>query len=141
MVVRGSQVWRIRWMWNCKSIRASIIFHASTLQCEVWHCHAKNKFYPAFPWSFACNSVQLLTIEISSDGAASWKKFPMNNPSYSPPNAQHYLLWMKDHFRRCYTSLSSSQPLSLARVVNIHHPLLIASNKIAEPLVVAVRCH
>ena len=30
-----------------KSISASIISHVSTLQCEVWHCHAENKFYPA----------------------------------------------------------------------------------------------
>src|SRR5271155_1871620 len=90
---------------------------------------------------FCCNSVQLLTIEISSDGAASWKKLPMNNPSYSPPNAQHNLLWVKVIFERCYISLSSSQPLLLARVVNIRHPLFIASNKIVEPLVVAMRCH
>jgi hypothetical protein len=32
-----------------QSIRASIVFHALTLQCEVWHCHVKNKPYPAFP--------------------------------------------------------------------------------------------
>src|SRR5208282_1390776 len=93
------------------------------------------------PLEFCRNSVQLLTIEISSDGAASWKKFPMNNPPYSPLNTQHDLLWVKVFFGRCYTCLSSSQPLSLARVVNIQHPLFITSNKIVEPLVVAMGCH
>jgi hypothetical protein len=94
------------------------------------------------PLELCCNSVQLLTVEISSDGAASWKKFPMNNPIDSPPNAHHHhRLWVKVIFGRCYTCLSSSQPLSLARVVNIHHPLFIASNKIAKPLVVVVKGH
>jgi hypothetical protein len=32
---------------------------------------------------FFGNSVQLLTVGISSDGATIWKNFPVNNPSYS----------------------------------------------------------
>ena len=32
-------------------------------------------------------------IEISNDFETSWKKFPMNMNSCSPPNAQHDLIW------------------------------------------------
>ncbi len=69
------------------------------------------------------------------------RSLPMNNPFYSPPNTHHNLLWVKVIFGRCYTWLSSSQPLSLTHVVNIQHSFVIAGNKIAEPLVVVVRCH
>lgn len=93
------------------------------------------------PLEYCCNSVQLLTIEISSDGAAIWKNFPINNPFDSSPNAQYYLLRMRISLRGCHTRLTSAQPLVTARVVNLQHPFLIASNKIVEPLVVAVRCH
>jgi hypothetical protein len=90
---------------------------------------------------FFCKSIQLLTVEISSDGAAIWKKFPMNNPFDSSPYAQHHLLRMWISLRRCCTCLTSAQPLASVRAVNVQHPLLIASNEIAEPLVVAMGCH
>jgi hypothetical protein len=41
---------------------------------------------------FFGNPVQLLTVEISSDGATIWKNFPVNNPIDTLPNAQHHLL-------------------------------------------------
>jgi hypothetical protein len=69
---------------------------------------------------FFCNPIQLLTVEISSNGAAIWNNFPMNNPFDSPSNVQ---------------------PLVPVRVVNVQHQLLIAGKKIAEPFVVMVRCH
>ncbi len=72
---------------------------------------------------FCCNLVQLLTIEVSNDDAASWKKFPMNDPPYSPPKFQHDLLWMKVIFGLWYTCLPSSHPLSLSRIASIQHPL------------------
>jgi hypothetical protein len=43
---------------------------------------------------FFGNPIQLLTVEISSDGASIWKNFPVNNPIDTPPNAQHHLLGM-----------------------------------------------
>ena len=79
MVVRWRQVRRIRWMRKWESIRASIIFRRSTLEHGVLRYHANSKFAPAFPWVFG-NPVQLLTVEISSDGATISKNFPVNNP-------------------------------------------------------------
>ncbi len=90
---------------------------------------------------FCRDSVQLFAVDINSNCAASWKKLPMNYASYAllRPDTQYYHLWMEITFWRCYTALPDSQPLSLARVVDIHHPLLIAGNEVAEPFVVAVR--
>jgi hypothetical protein len=82
-----------------------------------------------------------LTVEISSDGATIWKNFRMNNSIDTPPNAQHQLLGVWINFRCCYACLTSAESLTPVRVVNVQHPLLIASDKIAEPLVVAMRCH
>ena len=90
---------------------------------------------------FFGNPIQLLRVEISSNDATIWKNFPVNNPIDSPLNAQHHLLGMRISLRHCYACLTSAQPLASVRVVNVQHPLLIASDKVAEPLVVEVRCH
>ena len=90
---------------------------------------------------FFCQSIQLLTVEISSDSAAIWKKFRMDNPIDSSLYAQYHLLRMWISLRRCCTCLTSAQPLASVRVVNVQHPLFIASNKIVEPLLVALGCH
>jgi hypothetical protein len=58
----------------------------------------------------------------------------MNSSFDSPPHAQHHLLRVSISRRRCYTCLTSTQPLASMRAVNVQHSLLIASNKIA------VRC-
>ena len=90
---------------------------------------------------FFGNPVQLLTVEVTSDGTAIWKNLPMNNPIDAPPDAQHHLLGMRVRLNCCYACLTSAKPLTSVRIVNIQHPLLIISDKIAKPLVVAVRCY
>ena len=93
-----------------------------------------------FSLEFFCQSIQLLTVEISSDGAAIWKKFPMDNPIDSSPYAQYHLLRMWISLRRWCTRLTSAQPLASVPAVNVQHPLFISSNKIGEPLLVALGC-
>ncbi len=88
---------------------------------------------------FFGNPVQLLTVEISSDSATIWKNFPVNNSIDTPLNVQHHLLGVWISLRCCYACFTSAQPMTPVRVVNVQHPLLIASNKIVEPLIVAVR--
>ncbi len=86
------------------------------------------------------NPVQLLTLENSSDGATILKNFSVNNPIDSPPNTQRHLLGIRISLRR-YACLTSAQSLAPVHVVNVQHPLPIASDKMVEALVVEVRCH
>ncbi len=68
---------------------------------------------------FFGDPVQLLTVEIRSDGATIWKNFLVNNPIDAPPNAQHHLLGMQIRLRCCYACLISAKPLASVRVVNL----------------------
>ena len=106
----------------------------------AWSVGAKSGDYGG--WQKAthpgCDPIQWLTIEISRDGATIWKRFPTNNFFDILLDVQYYLRRIKSSLQCCYTCLANAQPLVPERMINIQHPLYIASHEIAEPFVVAV---
>jgi hypothetical protein len=113
MVVSRSQVWRIRWMGNGNPSKVQQLF-AGRLG-NVWSGVVMQKVGSILlSFQFLCNSVQLLTVTISSDGTTIRKKFPMNNTFDSPPNAQHDLLRMEVRLWYCCAYLTNTESLATA---------------------------
>ena len=101
VVVRWSQVRRIRWMKNGNPSGLQSFFAGRI--CNMGSCvimQIVNSILVSL--EFFCNPDQLLTVEISSGGATIWKNFPLNNPIDIPPNAQYHLLGAQISLRYCY---------------------------------------
>ncbi|CAH1964513.1 unnamed protein product [Acanthoscelides obtectus] len=71
-------------------------------------------------------SLQLLTIQVSSDGLTPFQQLIMDNFSCCPPNTQQNLVWVQESLGRVWCRMSRRQPMIPTLRVRIQDPFFVA---------------
>ena len=103
MIIRWSQVRKIKWMRNGNPSWLQEFFTGRL-------CNMRSRLLMQIGNSILLalevfsNPIQLLTVEIGGHGATTWKNFPVNNTIDFSSNAQHRFRWTLRRCPVCFTS-------------------------------------
>ncbi len=76
--------------------------------------------------------LQLGAIDLGCDSGIGQEQLEIDDTLKIPPNRMQNLFWMKVTFWSWLRLFVAIHPLALVRVVDVEHPLLIASDDLSE---------